>query len=57
MGQPACNGLKAYRTAQPIVDPPLVLAVPHPSQRNTVGRTQAEQRVRRALAYARVSGP
>ena len=53
MGKPACNGLMAHLTAGPIVDPPLVLAVPHPSQRNTVGRTQAEQRIRHALAYAR----
>ena len=53
MGQPACNGLMAHLTAGPIVDLPLVLAVPHPSQRNTVGRTQAEQRIRHALAFAR----
>ena len=56
MGQPACNGLMAYLAAQPILDPPLVLAVPHPSQRNTVGRTQAEQRICHALAYARTLG-
>lgn len=53
MGQPACNGLMGYLTSQPVIDPPLILAVPHPSQRNTVGRTQAEQRIRNALAFAR----
>ena len=53
MGQPACNGIMGFLTSQPIFDPPLVLAVPHPSQRNTANRDDAEQRITHALHYAR----
>lgn len=52
MGQPACAGFMSYLTSGPISDPPVVLAVPHPSPRNARGKQQAAQRIRSALEYA-----
>ena len=52
MGQPASGGFMAYLTGRTIQRPPVVLAIPHPSQRNTHDRAESELRLRHAFTYA-----
>ena len=52
LGTAALAGWMRYLTMHPPVHPVVTLAVPHPSQRNTHARTEADQRLQHALGAA-----